>query len=384
MIDFLPKTDCCGCTACASACGRSAISMREDCEGFLYPSVDGNKCVHCGLCVKVCPIVRRDKCEHNYTEPKVYALRHKNEGIWKKSSSGGVFSALSNYILSQGGCVFGAKYNEHWEVVHAKVETLEQASAFRGSKYVQSDMRDIYPMVKGELMCGRLVLFSGTPCQCEGLRGYLRKEYGNLYIVDIMCHCVPSPKVFADYIKFIQKKAGASICAINMKDKTLGWGNQTPRIYFDNGKEWFNSPETRLWNSIFYSRLATRPSCYHCRFTNYMRSGDITIGDFWGIEEAHPDFYDKRGVSFIFTNNEKGLGLFHSVSDRFVYRESHVTKCIQPQLKCPVNAPEQREQFWHDYTHMKFRRLCAKHFQYGLFNTLRRWASKVKHRIITR
>lgn len=384
MIELRHKEDCCGCTACASVCGRGAISMVRDAEGFLYPRVEAGDCVGCGLCETVCPVQRYDHRGPRQHPPQVYALHHRDEEIWEKSSSGGVFAALCEAVLAEGGCVFGAAYNERWEVVHRRADTQETADAFRGSKYVQSDLQGVYAQVKAALSKGRKVLFSGTPCQCEGLRGYLRREYDTLLIVDIMCHCVPSPALFADYVQFVQRKAGSPIRSIFMKDKRFGWGEQTLRITFENGEEWFNTPETRLWNTIFYSRLATRPSCHACRFTNYHHPGDVTIGDFWGIDRTHPEFYDRKGISLLFVNTAKGEALFAAVSKRFVYIKSDVEHCVQPNLLHPTQPAPARGAFWQDYARLSFRSLCVKYFGYGLRNYLRRRMKGVINKLFRR
>ena len=384
MTSYIEKNDCCGCTACASACGQAAITMETDNEGFLYPSVDAVKCIHCGLCERVCPIVQYDQLVSKVAEPTVYAAYHVDERVRKASSSGGVFTALCDHIFKLGGCVYGAVYDEQWKVIHVKAETVEEAIRFRGSKYVQSDVRGIFPQIKEDLRSGRLVLFSGTPCQCQGLRGYLRKSYSNLYIIDIMCHGVPSPLIFAEYIKLIQKKAASSIRSINMKDKTLGWGRQSPRICFANGKEWFNTLETSLWNYIFFSHYTARPACYSCRFTNYKRPGDVTIGDYWGIEELYSDFYDKKGISFLFINSDRGKTLFDSIKWQLVYRSGNARQCGKNQhnLQAPITKPDKRDKFWHDYEHMGFLALCTKYFSYGVFNRMRRVASRLVHYIV--
>lgn len=371
MIRLNHKSDCCGCSACASVCGRSAIEMCADEEGFLYPRVDAEKCVHCGLCETVCPVLRYDKLETKEASPRVFAVRHRDPDTWSRSSSGGAFTPLVKFVLDRGGCVFGAAYNERMEVVHCKAETMEETLRFRGSKYVQSNLNGVYKQVRAELRSGRMVLFSGTPCQCEGLRGFLLKPYPNLVIVDIMCHCVPSPKLFADYVRFVEKKAGEKISKIFMKDKALGWGNQSPRITFRSGKEWFNTPETHLWNFIFYSQFATRPSCHECRFANYRHPGDITIGDFWGIEKSHPDFFDERGISLLFTNTPRGEEVFDAVKGDFSYLESDVRRCVQPNLIHPVSPNVNRDSFWRGYKRHSFRKVRSLYFWFRLKNRVK-------------
>lgn len=371
MITIVDKSDCCGCTACASVCSHAAISMTEDEEGFKYPVVDTDSCVGCGLCERVCPVLRYDKLENKDANPDVYALHSKDIFTWSNSSSGGVFSSLVRWTFNQGGCVFGVKYDKQLRVVHGKAETWDEALAFRGSKYVQSNLDGIYKQVKEELKKDRYVLFSGNPCQCEGLRGYLLKSYEKLIIVDIMCHCVPSPKVFSDYIDFIEKKARKKIGSIYMKDKTFGWGQQSPRIQFQDGEEWFNTPESRLWNQIFYSQLVSRPSCHKCRFTHYLHPGDITIGDFWGIEKNHADFFDKKGISLLFANTRKGQAVFKAIQSDFEYIESDTQRCVQPNLLHAVEPSNLRARFWEEYSRFRFRKMCTRYFGYEHKSILR-------------
>ena len=368
MINITDKADCCGCTACVNVCSRAAISMQEDEEGFKYPVVNPDLCVGCGLCKRVCPVLRCDKLEHKEAPIGVYALHHKELSVWNDSSSGGAFSSLVDWTFRQGGCVFGARYDEQFHVVHAKAETWEEALLFRGSKYVQSCIEGVYKQVRAELKKGRVVLFSGNPCQCEGLRGFLLRPYEKLIIVDIMCHCVPSPKVFSDYIAFIEKKARKKIGSIFMKDKTFGWGAQSPRIQFQDGEVWFNTPESLLWNQIFYSQLVSRPSCHKCRFAHYFHPGDITIGDFWGIEHTHPEFYDKKGISLLFTNTPKGQSVFKEVQNDFEYIESDTQRCVQPNLLHPVAPSALRSHFWQDYPKSSFCKICNSYFGYQYRN----------------
>ena len=214
------------------------------------------------------------------------------------------------------------------------------------------------------------------------MRGFLRKTYEKLLVVDIMCHCVPSPKVFSDYISFVENKAGKKICSIFMKDKTFGWGNQSPRITFQDGSSWFNRAETHLWNQIFYSQLATRPSCHECRFSNYLHPGDITIGDFWGVEQTYPDFYNKDGISLLFANTPKGKLVFDEIKKDFEYIASDTEHCIQPNLIHPVAPDTRRNQFWNDYQRFSFKQTCVRYFGYGLRNQLRRRLSSFIRKFI--
>lgn len=366
MISITDKHNCCGCTACASICAKGAIKMQADAEGFVYPMVDNSLCVDCGLCETVCPVVHRDEEQRPTSHPLVYAMHHADTDVWQKSSSGGAFTALTNYVFEHGGVVFGAAYDAEFRVVHSMATTPGEALKFRTSKYAQSDMSNIYCMVKEQLKSGRLVLFSGTPCQVEGLKCFLRKSYDNLITCDILCTSIPSPQFFSEYIGFIEKKASAKVQSINMKDKTIGWHKHQAgiRIGFSNGKSWFRTLETNLWNNIFISGLASRPSCFQCRFTNFNRSGDITIGDYWGIEKVHPECDDDRGVSLLLVNTPKGQELLRQIQPFIVCKESSTELCMQARLQSPVREPELRCQFWADHSMMSFQALCTKYFDY--------------------
>lgn len=205
MIDLSNKSDCCGCTACFSACKHNAIILKRDQEGFIYPNIDKEKCTNCRLCEKVCPIIHY-KNEPKIGTPQIFAAINNNLEQYMQSSSGGIFILLCKYILSQKGIICGAIYDEKFNVKHSFAETLEECKAFQGSKYVQSDIVNIYPKIKTILQTGTLVLFSGTPCQVAGLKLYLRKNYENLFTIDLICHGVPSPLAFQDYLSFIKGK----------------------------------------------------------------------------------------------------------------------------------------------------------------------------------
>ncbi|WP_251968442.1 Coenzyme F420 hydrogenase/dehydrogenase, beta subunit C-terminal domain [Parabacteroides sp. AD58] len=371
MVNIINKADCCGCTACASICTHSAITMQPDIEGFLYPAVNSDLCTNCGLCEKVCPTTYYDALDKAMSSPKIYALRNRDSKILKTSSSGGVFAELVSYTLSKDGVVYGAVYDENFHVIHRLAKNETEALQIRGSKYVQSDLRGIYKDIRDQLRKNQFVLFSGTPCQVQGLKNFLIKPYVNLLTVDIMCHCVPSPRVYDDYLHFIQKTFKSSISSIFMKDKTLGWGKQRLRISFSDGKEIFDTPESNLWNQLFYSQLISRPSCHECRFSNYQHPGDLTIGDYWGIEKVHPEFYDSNGVSLLFTNTDKGETVFSDIKDSFFFIESTKDHCVQPNLISPVESNPLREMFWLDYDKKTFRSIAVKYFNYGLRNKVK-------------
>jgi len=306
MINLQDKKDCCGCHACSNVCPKQCISMQADEQGFLYPVVDRELCVDCGLCEKVCPIINQSE---NKKPIKVFAAKNKNEEVRRKSSSGGVFTLLAEYVLNNGGVVFGAKFDDDWNVVHSWTDTKEGIAAFRGSKYVQSTIGSTYREAKDFLTQGRKVLFSGTPCQIAGLKKYLHKEYDNLLTIDIVCHGVPSPLVWSRYLKDLNTD-NEIITNINFRSKKRGWKNysyliQTPKVVlFDD----YASKSVYLQG--FSRNMILRPSCYDCPAKKGKSKSDITLGDCWGIEKMATIEDDNLGISTILLNTDKGFSIY--------------------------------------------------------------------------
>lgn len=238
MIQITDKSQCCGCTACASVCTHDAISMQPDVMGFLYPVVDNGKCVDCGLCEKVCAFNDHYDTSLNLPQPDAYAARHNDMKEVETSRSGAAFIAISDYILENGGVVYGAGYTDHFRVVHKRATTKEERDEFKGSKYVQSDMNTVFRQVKKDLKDGLTVLFSGTPCQTAGLNAYIgRKLREHLILVDIVCHGVPGPNLWRDYIAYLEKKQGDKICWVNFCDKEqFGWAAHRETFKFVKGR----------------------------------------------------------------------------------------------------------------------------------------------------
>lgn len=309
MIHIDDKKDCCGCGACAQRCPKRCISMQEDGEGFLYPRIDLSLCIDCGLCEKVCPVLHQDAPR----EPlAVYAAKNPDETVRLSSSSGGIFTLLAEQTLSCGGVVFGARFNERWEVVHGYTETVDGLAAFRGSKYVQSRMGDSYRECEQFLKQGREVLFSGTPCQIAGLHRYLRKGYDRLLTVDIICHGVPSPGVFRRYLaemkEMIVRKNRIDeviIKDISFRNKRLGWKKYSFSLTYsipqkDGVEKMMVHSESKYKNVFlkgFVRDLYLRPSCHACPAKAFKSGSDMTIGDFWAINTYLPGKNDHRGHS---------------------------------------------------------------------------------------
>lgn len=344
MID-LKTFDCTGCTACYSICPHKAIQMVEDREGFKFPQIDTAKCTNCGLCEKVC--IPSNGYSKQPFETKAYGAKNKILSERKKSQSGGAFYVLAKHILNQGGVVYGSLIDEGFVVRHARASTEETTKAFRGSKYVQSDLGDIFLSVKEDLRLGVPVLFSGTPCQVAGLKAFLRKDYDNLLLVDLICHGVPSPKVWADYIKWqLGRNSKKTFERANFRDKSYCWGTHYESFLIGNKKKKFD-----IYTKIFYSHNAHRKSCYTCPFTNTEKLADITIGDYWGIENVKPEFRDDYGVSAILINSLTGQRIWSEVCEQFDYFECTVEniKTRNPHLSKPVVRPATRAEFWQDY-----------------------------------
>lgn len=349
MIDIKNPEDCCGCTACASICTHGAITMSPDALGFLYPRVDETRCVGCGLCEQVCQFHDHYDKSLNLPQPLAYAARHKDENEVMKSRSGATFVAISDYILEQGGVIYGAGYKDHFRVVHKRATTKEERDEFRGSKYVQSDMTGVFHQVKADLRNGMTVLFSGTPCQTAGLRSFVgEKNLGKLYLVDIVCCGVPGPYVWRDYVAWIEHKFGKKISFVNFRDKELyGWADQKETVLLEGEKD----KRTLTGYTEFYQNFIYRQSCGVCHFTNMQRPSDLTLADYWGWERISKDFNaDNKGCSLVLCNTEKGCELFDKIKSRMNVIPANLNAVTQKHLSKPSSINPKRDFFECLYT----------------------------------
>lgn len=383
MIQINNPKDCCGCTACASICSHDAITMKPDALGFLYPEVDITKCVDCGLCNNVCAFNASYDTSLNLSKPDVYGARHKNTAEVATSRSGAAFIAISDWILSQGGAVYGAGYTDHFRVVHKRATTKSERDEFKGSKYVQSDLTGIFKQVKEDLKNGMYVLFSGTPCQTSGLNSYIGKNLrNNLFLIDIVCHGVPGPYLWRDYISHLEKKQGDEIIEVNFRDKLqFGWSSHHETFRFKK------SGDRKIWfPNNFYKTIMFRHSCGKCYFTNTQRSSDITIGDFWGWEKTDSNVNaDNRGLSLILVNTEKGRELWNSVRTDLNVIPAKLENCLQPNLCHPTDMHPNRISFENDYKKKGFEYVYKKYIDSNnitLLVKLRNMLSKVKNILI--
>lgn len=366
MIQITNKADCCGCTACASVCAHHAISMEPDALGFLYPKVDTEKCTNCGLCEKVCAFNSNYDKSLNLAQPLAYAARHKEMKEVETSRSGAAFIAISDYVLDNGGVVYGAGYTDHFRVIHKRATTKQERDEFKGSKYVQSDLNHVFLQIKKDLKDGLTVLFSGTPCQTAGLNSFIGKKLReHLILVDIVCHGVPSPYIWKDYITYLEKKHKDSICQVNFRDKQLyGWTAHHETFKFSNIMREKLIPKSFTY--LFYEHIMFRLSCGVCPYTNTRRPSDITIADFWGWEKTDPNINtDDKGVSLILINTKKGNMIFDSIKSQMITIPAKLEDCLQPNLQHPSAIHPKRMQFEHDYQQKGFLYIMRKYGDIG-------------------
>ena len=287
---------------------------------------------------------------------QVYAVKHKDEKIRTNSRSGGIFTAISDQFLN-GGVVYGCVLNGDLDVCHVRTESKAGRDKMRGSKYVQSRMGDCFRQIKNDLENGKKVLFSGTSCQVSGLRCFLQKEYDNLFCLDIVCHGVPSPRVWRDYVKWWEQKNG-KIDTVDFRNKEqYGWADHVESIYFGSGRK----KNSRVFTSLFYGHNCLRPSCYECPYKQINHPGDITIADYWGIDKAAPGFSDNKGVSLVLVNSEKGAKAFELAKKSLVWKETRIEDSMQPPLRGPFKKPQGREKFWKDYAELSFQEIAEKY-----------------------
>lgn len=353
------KELCTGCSACMNVCPKKAITMQSNSEGFLEPVIDNEKCVNCGLCKETCQ-ANKPARKNGYI--KVYACKNKDKIARATSSSGGIFQEFSKVILEKNGNVYGAIFDNENKVIHSKASTIEELEKIKKSKYVQSDMKNVIKEVKEDISNEKEVLFSGTPCQVQALnsRGLRLKE--NLYTVDIVCHGVPSPKIFEDYKEYLEKKFSSKIVDVNFRWKDEE-STQNIKIKFENGQEYIsNKRKGDIFYNLFLDDIILRSSCYVCNYRDLNRVSDISIADFWGLEKGkYKDFYDNKGVSLVLVNTEKGQKLFDSVKDNLDYIEIGDEDFANFNSFKKMQEPNERKAFWEDYHENGFDKIAEQY-----------------------
>ena len=343
-IVFKDKSECCGCSVCSQVCPKNAISMITDLEGFRYPEINTNLCIDCGLCRKSCPLNKR-VCRNADENQLFYEVKNKNLEERMRSRSGGIFFVIAKEIIHQGGVVYGVSIDKS-KVSYKRAESLIECISMQGSKYVECTIEKVVLDVYTDLTNNRKVLFSGTACQVAALYSFLRNKYphanlNNLLTIDIVCHGVPSAKIYSIYIKFIENKYSGNISKFDFRDKCFGWDTHVESFWID-GKKYTSD----LYQGLFYSNVFLRPSCGNCKFCNYARMADITIADFVGSERVNNGLNDNKGISMIMLNNSLAQEWFSKVSDHLEIFRLEKEQTTQPNLQHPSMIPKDRKMKW--------------------------------------
>jgi len=340
---------CVGCRSCEQSCPLKCISMKENTEGFLYPNIQYSECVQCGVCLKKCPVSKPYQNERELL--KTYAFKEKDSERLFDSASGGASDVAVGAILERGGMAYGAAYDDELTVKHIEVIDENGRRKLQSSKYVQSDLNDCYTRVKKQLEIGGLVLFTGTPCQIAGLYAYLGKEYENLYTIDLVCHGVPSPKFFKKYLEWQDKQVGGRVIYYNFRSKEKrGWGTQYLIKIKTKTKAKTKTLSLDKYGKHFMAGDCYRESCYQCRYASIHHPADITIGDFWGVEQCHPEFVSSLGVSIILINSKKGELLLKMMKDYAEIMEISIDDVLikQSNLRHPTPRVKARDEIYRE------------------------------------
>lgn len=376
MIEIKHKVDCTGCGACVDICNHNAISWIEDSEGFKYPSVNSDLCVGCGLCNRVCPIIHTRETNHkNSKEPKTFAAYSKDYDTHFQSTTGGLYSVLAEEMLKRGGYIGGAVWTEEFTVKSLVSNKPEDLLRIRGSKYFQSDATGMYRQIKNLLRKGEKVLVCGTPCQIAGLRNYVGDKDENLITLDFICCSINSPKVFRKYKESLERRYGGKMISYHPKNKEYGgWHNFAFKAEFDNGKVYAaNRIDDDFTYCFIGSHIAARPACYECKFKGFPRYSDITIADFWGIENCDPEMDNAIGTSLVLFNSKKGEAYYQTIRENLVDKEEKLEDALagnQHAVKSLSQPKINRRIFYWVLNWMDFHQLVS----------LTRWLSKIENK----
>lgn len=349
MIHINNKIDCCGCNACGQICPKQCITQVMDEEGFLYPSLDTNKCIDCGLCEKVCPMANKKE-----TPPpiEVFAAKNDDAEVRLQSSSGGIVSKIAESILTSGGTVAGAVWNRSWMVEHCMIESIEDLYKIRSSKYLQSDIKNTFNDTKVLLDTGRTVLYTGTPCQISALKLYLRKSYDNLLTVECVCQSVPSPGVWSKYLQERVHKDGkklSDITRVSLRNKETGWKGYSCSIDYKDNSRYFKYREKDLWMLGFRDGLFTRPSCTNCPAKCSHSRADITVGDLWGVSQLAPELDDDKGLTTVIVHTESGKSFLEKLNVQHLKDFSLESVAAKNKaITTSIDVPPGRVKFWNE------------------------------------
>lgn len=379
MLDFNINELCYGCEACKNICPKQAIIMKESYDGFLYPHIYKDLCISCRKCDKVCLVLNEKISEKKFKNRKAFAIYNIDDSVRKESSSGGLFTAVANYVIQHKGVVFGAVINENMEIVHTETESIDGIKAMRGSKYVQSRIDNIFTKVLKKLQDGKLVLFTGTPCQVNALYNFLNHDYDNLYTCDVICHGVPSPLVFNKYLKCMEDNRNRKIVKCNFRDKTFGWKKYNIEIQYEDNNSTLTKFNEDIYMKGFLSDLYLRNSCYNCKCKADNVMSDITIGDFWGIENKYPEIDDDKGIGAVIINTIKGRKIIDLLKDNIFIKSVSLEDIIDgnSSLKKAAKKNKYRNKFFNDINNMDIVKNIHKYYKKNIS-----MKSKLKNTVI--
>jgi len=372
MIEIYDKTRCCGCNACGDVCPHHAIHFEMDNEGFYYPYVKKELCVNCGMCNRICPMNRvNELIKKQYDVPKCYAGYNKNINERLESTSGGIFSLLAKKMYKMGGYVGGAIYTDDFSVISFISNNEEDLQNLRKSKYIQGTSFEYYKTIKRLLDNQEKVLVCGLPCQMAALKSFLGKEYNNLLTIDILCKTCNSPRVFHKYLQDLENKYKGEVISVKERYKKAGWRSLTREIKFNNGKVYYGRGYKDSFQRGFQLNIFSRPSCYSCRFKTIPRIGDITLGDFWGIEKLDISLDDNKGTSLICINNDKGYNYFIKITDNMIQKSVSFDNVCKGNIAAftgkgnnyPTNID--REVFFQNIDSLPFEKVANEFFPYS-------------------
>ncbi len=358
MDYIIQKKKCTGCTTCVNICPKNAIAMIEDSEGFKHPVIDQEKCINCGLCKKTCPVLNS---KHNESLNECYVGYCKDMEERTKGSSGAIFSVVANYVLENNGIVIGAAFDENNHLQHIAINNKEKLDKLKKSKYLQSDLGNIFKYVKDNVN-NKMILFVGTPCQIGGLKAFLKKDYDNLICIDIICHGVPSPKLFAKYVNELEKQKNDKLLGYDFRDKSTGWDTYSNNAKFKKDNvitKYSENPYMKL----FLSDVTLRESCYNCNFKLGNKYSDITLGDFWGVKNHYPEMFNDKGVSCIIVNTKKGQNVLELVKNDLIMSECEIGEIVSgnPSLKISNKRPKGRDKFFEEIDKISIDELSQKY-----------------------
>lgn len=365
-MEICEKNYCTGCQTCRLICQNNAIKFEPDKKGFYYPIINESLCTECSECIKFCPS-NFSSIQNNepYSQQKVYAAWIKNKKIRLYSTSGGLFYVFAKFVIQNEGVVFGVEWHDYG-ARHTYCTNINDLNKFQGSKYVQSDIGNSYSQVKQFLNNDKLVLFTGTPCQIAGLKSYLKKPYENLITIDLVCHGVPSPKILKEYIKIIEEKQNDKVISVRFRHKTPNWVLTSMKFDFYNSISLYQSVFVSPYFRGFVENYYLRESCYHCKYANTQRQGDITLGDFWGYNPSSFKFASyKKGTSLVIINSQKGKKLFNNIASFILFEEKEISIAQKGNrnLLIPQDKPIQYDKFWEEYfNNLNLNLLSNKYF----------------------